>query len=120
MSQALPKIQFRLLLVNHKLYLKALYKGKNSRAVIKRSNTEELNLIGRICNYICNGIISMFDKTDVNVLRQKRKLQVLIKNFKSQDSLEKYLAQSREDKILTILALKVAFPVILKRLFVKK
>ena len=62
----------------------------------------------------------MHQKDDVSVLRQKRKLQFLRSNFKDNSALEKYLSESIEQKKVTILALKVAFPIILKRLFVKR
>ena len=71
-SPGLPKIQFRLLLIKYRSFLKTLYAGHNSRASIKRASTEELNIIGRICHFICNGTISMYDKSDLSILRQKR------------------------------------------------
>jgi hypothetical protein len=107
-------------LVRDKGFLRALYEGPNplkNRRLILAAADSQLETLIKFIFYVCNGEISI-DTADFQVIKKKRKLSFLKKNFEDETKVNEILNKEIEFKKDLLLKLSSVYPNLLSTLFV--
>lgn len=107
-------------LVRDKGFLRALYEGPNplkNRRLILAAADSQLETLIKFIFYVCNGQISI-DTADFQVIKKKRKLSFLKKNFEDETKVNEILNKEIEFKKDLLLKLSSVYPNLLSTLFV--